>query len=390
MKKFLLLTVLVLFCFGAVFAQENKTEKKGKKTQNKEAVSSNEGDDNVTSLPPSIEEDDEGDDGVAGGNYVPSLLHSSRDVYANNTSYTFSIAYFRVRGYDNRYGLVCVNGYDMSNPVTGRAAYSLWGGLNHIFRYPESVSGLNDVPFAFGDIGGAIQYNLRASNFRKQLRATYSLSNRTYTNRMMLTYSTGLNPKGWAFTASISSRFGNELAYVDGTDYTSFSGFVAAEKKINSEHWLNLAAFTNYQQRGMQSSSVQEAYDLLGNNYYNANWGWYQGKQRNARIRTVCEPVIMLTHNFTPASNKLIIQTTLATTFGRNNTTSLNWYDAPDPRPDYYRYLPSYQISNGDTNGFYNDILNYWTSNDQSYTQINWDKLYEVNQLAALQGKRAQ
>jgi len=388
MRKILLLSILTVFFCWNIFAQETKSDKKGKKNQNKEVVSSHEGDDNVTSLPPSIEEDEEDESG--GGNYVPSLLHSSKDVFANNTSYTFSIAYFKPRGYDNRYGLVFLNGYDMSSMVTGRATYSLWGGLNHIFRYPESISGLNEVPFAFGDIGGAINYNVRASNFRKQLRATYSLSNRTYTNRMMLTYSTGLNPKGWAFTASISSRFGNELAYVDGTDYTSFSGFVAAEKKINSEHWLNLAAFTNYQQRGMQSSSVQEAYDLLDNHYYNANWGWYQGKQRNARVRTVCEPVIMLTHNYTPANNKLVIQTSLVTTFGRNNTTSLNWYDAQDPRPDYYRYLPSYQIDGNDTAQAYYDVLALWQNNDQSYTQVNWDHLYDVNQLAALQGKRAQ
>ena len=378
----------MLFICGSIVAQENKTDKKSKKKQNKEAVTSYEGDDNVTSFTPVMEEDEEDDEG--GSNYVPSLLHSSRDVYSNNTSYTFSIAYFKPRGYDNNYEKVFANGYDMSSLVTGRATYSQWGGLNHIFRYPESISGLNDVPFDFGDIGGALCYNLRASNFRKQLRATYSLSNRTYTNRMILTYSTGLTPKGWAFTASLSSRFGNELAYVDGTTYTSFAGFLAAEKKITSEHWLNLSAFTNYQQRGMQSSSVQEAYDLLGNNYYNANWGWYQGKQRNARVRTVCEPVIMLTHNFTPASNKLNVQTTVATSFGRNNTTSLNWYDAQDPRPDYYRYLPSYQITGEDTAQAYNDVLALWLTNDQSYTQINWEHLYNVNQLAALQGKRAQ
>jgi hypothetical protein len=378
----------MLFSGYSLFAQDAKSDKKNKKNQNKEAGTSHEGDDNATSLTPVMDEDQEDLDG--GSNFVPSLLHSSRDVYANNTSYAFSIAYFRPRGYDNRYSKVFVNGYDMSSLVTGRATYSLWGGLNHIFRYPESVSGLNEVPFDFGDIGGAISYNLRASNFRKQLRATYSLSNRTYTNRMMLTYSTGLNSKGWAFTASLSSRFGNELAYVDGTSYTSFSGFLAVEKKLNSEHWLNLSAFANYQQRGMQSSSVQEAYDLLDNHYYNANWGWYQGKQRNARVRTVLEPVIMLTHNFTPANNKLVIQTTLAIASGRNNTTSLNWYDAQDPRPDYYRYLPSYQIDNGDTSQAYYDVLNLWLNNEQNYTQINWNHLYDVNQLAALQGKRAQ
>ncbi len=388
MRKLVLLTILVIFSGYSIFAQDDKTDKKNKKKQQQETVTSQTYDDDGNASP--MIEESEDDDDSGGSQFVPSLLHSSRDVYTNNTSYAFSIAYFKPRGYDNRYQDVFVNGYDMRSLVTGRAIYSQWGGLNHIFRYPEVIAGLNDVPFDFGDIGGATNYNVRASNFRKQLRATYSLTDRTYTNRLMLTYSTGLNEKGWAFTASLSSRFGNNLAYVEGTSYTGFSGFLAIEKKINHEHWLNLAAFTNYQQRGMQSSSVQEAYDLLDNNYYNANWGWYQGKQRNARIRTVCEPVIMLTHNFTPDNNKLIVQTTLTSTFGFNNTTSLNWYDAQDPRPDYYRYLPSYQITDGDTSQTYYDVLALWQNNDQSYTQINWDNLYNVNQLAATQGKRAQ
>lgn len=390
MKKLLLFTLLAFYCCGSILAQENGTGKKGKKKQTTETATSQTNENDSIVLPAALENDEEEDDDSGGIQFVPSLLHSSRDVYTNNSSYAFSIAYFKARGYDNRYLDVLANGYDMSNLVTGNAVYSMWGGLNHIFRYPEVVSGLNEVPFDFGDIGGATNFNLRASNFRKQLRATYSLANRTYTNRMILTYSSGLTPKGWAFTASVSSRFGNNLAYVDGTPYTSFSGFLAAEKRLNHEHWLNLAAFANYQQRGMQSSSVQEAYDLLDNNYYNANWGWYQGKQRNARIRTVCEPVIMLTHNFTPGNNKLIVETTLATTFGFGNTTSLNWYDAQDPRPDYYRYLPSYQISEGDTSQAYYDVLALWQNNDQSYTQVNWDNLYAVNQLAAEQGKRAQ
>lgn len=388
MRKILLLSILTVFSCWSIFAQDTPKDKKNKKKQNQEAGSSHEGDDNSTFFTPVMEESSEDEDG--GSNFVPSLLHSSRDVYANNTSYAFSIAYFKPRGYDNRYAKVFANGYDMSNLVTGRASYSQWGGLNHIFRNPESIDGLNAVPFDFGDIGGAINYNVRASNFRKQLRASYSMANRTYSNRLMVTYSTGLSQKGWAFTASLSSRFGNTLAYVDGTSYTGFSGFFAVEKKFNNEHWLNLSAFTNYVKRGMQSSSVQEAYDLLDNNYYNANWGWYQGKQRNARVRTQNEPTILVTHNYYSPNNKINVQTTASLSLGFNNTTSLNWYDALDPRPDYYRYLPSYQIDNGDTSSTFYEVLDLWLKNDQSYTQINWDYLYSVNQLAASQGSRAQ
>ncbi len=387
MKRTLLLLLALLFICGTAYSQDKVKAKikKQKAATTDTLVRSGVDGDTYSDV-----SEGQGDEDEGGANYVPGLLHSSQDVYTNNTSYTFSIAYFRNRGLDNRYQNVCLNGFSANSLVTGRATYSQWGGLNHIFRYPEALTDLYAPTFTFGNAGGATNYNLRASNFRKQIRATYSLNNRTYSNRFILTGATGVTKKGWSVAGSLSARFGNALSYVEGTTYNSFGGFLAVEKKLNSENWLNLAAFASYTSRGMQSNSVQEAYDLLNDHYYNANWGWYNGQQRNARVRTVCEPVVLLTHTYVPKSNKLNLTTTLATTFGRNNTTSLNWYDAPDPRPDYYRYLPSYQISNGDTNGFYNDILNYWTSNDQSYTQINWDKLYEVNQLAALQGKRAQ
>ena len=384
MKRTLLWLFAFLFICGTAYSQDKVKTKKQKAATDTLARSGVDGDTY------SDVSEGQGDEEEGGSNYVPGLLHSSQDVYTNNTSYTFSIAYFRSRGLDNRYQNVCLNGFSANSLVTGRASYSQWGGLNHIFRYPEALTDLLAPTFTFGNAGGATNYNLRASNFRKQIRASYSLTNRTYSNRLILTGATGVTKNGWSVVGSLSARFGNALSYVEGTTYNSFGGFLAVEKKLNSENWLNLSAFASHTSRGMQSNSVQEAYDLLNDHYYNANWGWYNGKQRNARVRTVCEPVILLTHTYVPKSNKLNLTTTVATTFGRNNTTSLNWYDAPDPRPDYYRYLPSYQISNGDTNGFYNEILNYWTSNDQSYTQVNWDKLYEVNQLAALQGKRAQ
>lgn len=388
MRKVLPWIFIVLLSCGNIFAQsDEKKNEKGKKkviidTLFKQNVSS--------SVDYSDLSEGQDDESETGGNYVPSLLHSSQDVFTNNTSYTFSIAYFRTRGYDNKYQDVCLNGFGMNSLITERASYSQWGGLNHIFRYPESISNIGPVSFTFGGVNGATNYNLRASNYRKQIRASYSLTNRTYNNRIMVTGATGVMDNGWSVVGSLSGRFGNNISYVEGTSYNSFGGFLAAEKKLTNEHWLNLAAFASYTSRGMQSNTVQEVYDLLDDHYYNSNWGWYNGKKRNARIKTVCEPVVLLTHTYAPKSNKITVNTTLAATFGRSNTTSLNWHDAPDPRPDYYRNLPSYQIDKGDTSSFYNDILNYWLSNDQSYTQINWDKLYEINQLAAQQGKRAQ
>lgn len=317
--------------------------------------------------------------------YIPGLLHSSRDVYTSNTGYTFSIAWFKTRGLDSKYQTISMNGLIMQNLVTGRASFSQWGGLNHVFRYPESILNNNPATFTFGSIGGASNYTVRPSTFRQQIRATYSLSNRSYNNRLMITGATGLMKNNWAFTASLSGRFGNAISYVDGTHYDGISYFLSGEKKINEEHSVVLSAFGAYTDRATQGNAVQEVYDLLGTNYYNPNWGLQNGKVRAARVKKTHEPVILLSHYFKPMDKKYTIISTLGSTFGKAKSSSLDWYDVPDPRPDYYRYLPSYQ----EDTLVQGMIANEWL-NDSDVRQINWDNIYEVNQYNAAINQRAQ
>jgi hypothetical protein len=196
----------------------------------------------------------------------------------------------------------------------------------------------------------------------------------------MLTGATGILKKGWSIVGSLSSRFGNAIAYAPGTSYLGFGAFLGVEKKINREHALNLTAFLSPTERGMQAGAVQEIFDLVNSNYYNPNWGWYEGKKRNAKVRTIIEPAILLSHYFTPENNKYTITSTLATSFGRNNTTGLSWHDAPDPRPDYYKYLPGFHLNNGDTALYYMSRLNW--QQDEKTRQIDWDSLYRINQIA--------
>lgn len=377
MKKALSLLTIFLFMGATVWGQNDPTVTDTTVTQNA-------GIDNAEYSDADSEMQDS-DDGEV-GQFIPGLLHSSADVYTSNSSYTFGIAYFKNRGYDNRYQTVTVNGFEMTNPVTGRASYSQWGGLNRVFRWPENILNTSPALFTFGNFGGATNYNVRASSYRKQIHASYSLTNRNYNNRIMLTYATGLMKNGWAIAASASTRFGTALSFVDGTTYNAYGYFLSAEKMFNKEHALNLAVWGAPSKRGMQGNATQEVYDLVGDHYYNANWGWYDGKKRNARVRTVHEPVILLTHYYTPESNKFVINTTLGTTFGKNSTTSLNWNDVPDPRPDYYRNLPSYFK---DDTMLYNYYTNMWLTNED-FRHIDWDNMYEVNQLAAEQGKQAQ
>ena len=93
-----------------------------------------------------------------------------------------------------------------------------------------------------------------------------------------------------------------------------------------------------------------------------------------------------MTYNFTPDNNKLQITANIGTTFGKQSTTSLNWANVPDPRPDYYRNLPSYYK---DDPLLFNYYTEQWTTNE-NFRQIDWMSMYETNQLAAQLGNQAQ
>jgi hypothetical protein len=330
--------------------------------------------------------DDDSKQGVSG------LLSSSSDVFVSTASYTFGPAYFRMRGYDNDLGSTYVGNTQISDVETGRFTYALWGGLNDATRNKVSVNGLAPASFAFGSLGGVSNIITRASQHRAQTKLTYSLSNRTYTHRIMATHSTGLMENNWAVTVSGSRRWGNS-GYIEGTYYDAWAGFIGIERKLNEKHSLAFTAFVSPVRRGVRAGSTQEVYDLSESNYHNPNWGYQNGQVRNARERHMNQPVLILNHFWKP-SEKTQITSSVSYLFGETSTTTLNWYNSADPRVDYYRKLPSYFPSEAiDNLNIYSPeiaeaIAERWR-NDVNTRQLNWDKMYEINYLASLEGKQS-
>lgn len=303
---------------------------------------------------------------------IQGVLSSSADIFMSTAAYTFGQVMFRSRGYDNNYQNVSLNGFVLNDIESGAPYWSNWGGLNDVMRSSMVSSGPEPIGFLFEPVGGATRISTRASEYRSGIRAVYSRSNRTYPNRAMLTYSTGLLENNWAFTGSYSRRWGIR-GYEEGTFYNANSFFLAVEKKFNSRHSLNLTALDALYERGVAGGSTQEAYDLAGSNYYNPYWGYQDGEVRSARVRSNNKPLVTLAHFWKP-SEKLDVQTTAGYWFGKSGYTALNWYDVLDPRPDYYRKLPGYYYDDSDRER----IIQAWKS-DPSVSQIDWDHFYFAN-----------
>ncbi|MFA8436487.1 MAG: carboxypeptidase regulatory-like domain-containing protein [Marinifilaceae bacterium] len=303
------------------------------------------------------------------GQGVSGMLSANKDPFTSATAYTFSSARFRRRGYGSEETGLFFNGIPMNNMENGRAYWYLWGGLNDVTRNQVNTEGLNPIDNGFGGFGGNVNIDTRADNYRPGTKIVYSRSNKSYTNRAMITHSTGMMDNGWALTVSGSKRWAEE-GFIEGTSYDAYGYFLSALKKINDKHSVGLTVFGAPSERGGSSASVQAAYDIVGSNYYNPNWGWQDGKKRNARMQKTHLPVAILKH-YWDVNSKTKVETSLAYMKGESGRTALNWIDAADPRPDYYRNLPIYPANENNL-----EIAEHFKQN----SQLNWDKMYEANQ----------
>lgn len=315
---------------------------------------------------------DEAQSQTEGAGEVANLLSASRDVFQQVSSYGWSTFRFRERGYDSEFFPLYLNGVNINDPETGFTVFGEIGGLNDVLRNRETTIGLAPANFTFSEIGGATMVDTRASVQRKQIRARYAISNRLYTNLVMLTASTGLMPGGWAVSLSGSRRWGKE-GYFDGTFFDGYSYFLSVDKKFGAKHILNLTFMGAPSTRGKQGDSFQEMFDLAGTHRYNPNWGYQNGEKRNAAIGYSHQPFAILRYDWTPAAGTNLTAAVYGQA-GKRGDTRLEWNEAANPAPDYNRRLPS-SLSNPDQAALWADSLR----SSESLRQIDWHGFYDVN-----------
>ncbi|MEM6397118.1 MAG: TonB-dependent receptor [Bacteroidota bacterium] len=329
------------------------------------------------------------DDAGSGSQGVSGLLSASRDPFLSAAAFNWGAARFRIRGLDAKYTDFFLNGVRFNDLETGRVFWGQWGGLNDVTRNRAVVLGFDPVEFGFGGLGGGQEIDLRARNIRQTTEVGYSVANRAYRHRVMATHSSGLNKDGFAWVISASRRWAESGGYVDGTPYDAYSYFLSLDYVVG-ESAFNAVILGAPSSRGRSTASVQEVYDLVGSVYYNPNWGFQDGQVRNSRVATYHQPIMMLRHDWTP-SETFELSTSLVYQTGRGGSTALDWFEAPDPRPTYYRNLPSFQQDPT----LRQAVADRWAEDPIGIGQIPWDEFIEINRnipeetVNGVTGKRA-
>ncbi len=308
---------------------------------------------------------------------VSALMGANDNVFYNTASYNFGPMYYDFRGMDSKYQSVYLNGVKMNDLVRGSFSFSTLLGLtSRGFRNKTTTLGLEASHYGFGDVGGSVNFNTVTDTYAPGFNGSVAYTNSNYKVRAIASYASGLNSNGWAFTVNGIVRYADE-GIMEGTFYNSAGLFLSLQKKFNPEHSLVLTAFGGPTQRATGRPTVQEAYDLAGTNLYNPDWGYQNGKKRSSRITETFDPTVMLNWLFKKENTTLNTSMMFRSVY--YNRTALNYYNANDPNPSYYKYLPSYFRSRDDEASaeMYTEL---W-QNDESFRQIKWDDLYQINHL---------
>jgi len=312
----------------------------------------------------------------------PALLGAQQDVFSSVSS-RFSQMRFRARGYDWGLNRTFLHGLEMSDMNTGGSPFSLWAGLNDVTRSQDPSRGMQPTSYGIGGVAGTNNVLMHASRIRRGFQINYAASGGLWAHRLGVAWADQI-ASGWYLAVMGSVRYTPAdyvLNWDRGIEARGASYFVSLERRFRVGESLSLTVFGAPINRGVSGSSTQEVYDLIGSPFYNPNMGFQAGQIRNARVRNSHEPVLVLDYS-NRINQRLRVSAATSFRFGRNGYTALDWQDAPDPRPDNFRLLPSFFL-NPDFSNFNpqkaEDIREGWITRDPNVVFINWAELYNVN-----------
>jgi hypothetical protein len=290
--------------------------------------------------------------------------------------YPGSAGRFTGQGFDGNRTEIYFDGLMMNDIKNNSSFFNT--GLNGAFR--QTYAERQFVASA-NSLAGIIKMNYLATHQARRSVISCTHGNGAYANRLMLTHHSGPTSKGWAYSLAMSKAWAAE-GYRDETFSDKYAWYLGISKKIKQRSTIHFFTLGTPGKAAGANAATQEAYDLAGSIYYNPSWGYQNGEKRNANITQTLLPLFALQYEYKPDSSALATLT-VSYQAGYKAQSGLDWYNAPDPRPDYYKRMPSYYSNDPATQNFeLAEMMKQQWMNDPYYRQINWDNFYQVNEMS--------
>lgn len=279
-----------------------------------------------------------------GNQEFPEVLKSTPGVYATKAGGGFGDSKINMRGFQAANVAVMVNGIPMNDMGWGGVYWSNWAGLSDVTRSMQTQRGLGASKVSSPSVGGSINIVTKGLEAKQGGTVSIAFGNDGY-KKIVASFSTGMNDKGWAVTGLLAKNWGSYQP--QGTEYDAYNWFVNIAKRLNDRHQISLTAFgapqwhnqrSNYD--GLTIVGWQKVKDYMksGSEYnYNPTFGYGKGGERkNANYNKYHKPQIALNHQFQISSTQSlssVVYCSLGRGFGNkglgsNSTYANKWYGA--------------------------------------------------------------
>ena len=305
------------------------------------------------------------------GYWVPTLLSSGHSVLYQLSSFSGYPFGWIPRGQHVRTATY-INGVNWNSKNAGWNAAMTYAGSFKLFRQEEFSEQYGYVQKGFASTSGANYLSSSAIPYRKSIQFGNRFSNNFQVNESFINYSSGKLTRSW-YVHSVGV-VQNSTYGVLPIGYKKMNAFaLSIDKIVKQDQKIGISFWWNQSSQGRQSPAVKEAFLLSGNNKYNPNWGWLRGVAIYPSTKENNVPVTMLYYDKQWKDSKFF-NVNLGYAWGVQKKSQLDWTQTKDPRPDYYKYLPSYSKDSLLQKSWTN-----WLLINPSKLQINFDEMERIN-----------
>lgn len=254
------------------------------------------------------------------------LMKSSPSVYVSTEGGGFGDSRMTLRGFNQSNTAYLLNGQPINGMEDGKMYWSNWSGMTDVAQAIQIQRGLGSSKLAISSVGGTVNIVMKATESRKGGSVKQTFGNNGY-SKSTLSYSTGMNSKGLAFTGLLTHWQGN--GYFDGTKGLGQTYFFSLGYQPNKKHTFNLLITgapqrhdQNYNKRlssfvGNAGQDSRPSLDLVT---FNNNWGNEKGEYRSERTNFYHKPVANLNWDFN-INESTSLSTVLYGSWGRGGGT---------------------------------------------------------------------
>lgn len=316
---------------------------------------------------------------------LPMILNSTPGVYATQSGGGDGDSRVNIRGFNNRFVAVMVDGIPMNDMENGTVYWSNWFGLDVVTQKMQVQRGLGASKLAIPSVGGTINILSEGIEDKQKLVLSTEYGNNNNA-RLTVGYNSGRLPGGWGVTSAISAKYNQ--GWVDNLISRQLFYFIKIQKQF-VEHSFSFTAMgspqDHFQRPGRQAISYYDktyaaSLGVDTSAYLGGDWGlrhnqfWGELTRNHTdpgapkeilteRLNYYHKPILNLKHLWTP-NTRFGLSNVVYASFGNGGGTALKTSDFNEEgQTDFqgiYRtntlgttFVPPYDLSHVDDTSQY-------------------------------------